>query len=407
MHLFIFMPTLDGGRGGAERVAVNLANELCLRGYAITLGFFQRESGVPSYQVDPQIRLFPWKRSKGADQEVVTQLSQLDFDACFIFYFNRQIFRIFSALKQLGLPIGVQECTNPQRLVERNLTRLGKLSAFRAAWEREVLSAAATRIRVTMPNYVDSFPDYIKPQVRAFYNAVLPVRKAPLFTPVSGSKTLINVGGMKENKDIRPLILAFATLADEFADWNVKVFSHVSDGADAYLTQIKQLIDEQGLAQRFLLMGPTDDMYSEYENAHLHVITSLSEGNPMCVCEAMSHGIPSIGFEDCSGTNQLIKHQRNGYLASATDRVSSLCHWMRQIMTAESTRTALGEQAYADSADFDKNTVYRHWEGLFDDLYRYKDKAADLLAAQCDIDRESALHSKRMLNKLSLNGVAL
>ena len=36
-----------------------------------------------------------------------------------------------------------------------------------------------------------------------------------------------------------------------------------------------------------------------FNSAHLHIITSLSEGNPTTIWEAMSHGVPTMSFDHC------------------------------------------------------------------------------------------------------------
>ncbi len=36
-----------------------------------------------------------------------------------------------------------------------------------------------------------------------------------------------------------------------------------------------------------------------FESAHLHVITSVSEGNPTTIWEAMMHGVPTLSFDHC------------------------------------------------------------------------------------------------------------
>ncbi len=36
-----------------------------------------------------------------------------------------------------------------------------------------------------------------------------------------------------------------------------------------------------------------------YQSAHLHIITSISEGNPTTIWEAMSYGVPTLSFDHC------------------------------------------------------------------------------------------------------------
>lgn len=44
---------------------------------------------------------------------------------------------------------------------------------------------------------------------------------------------------------------------------------------------------------------PRNKAVELFDNAHMHVITSTSEGNPTTIWEAMSHGVPTISFDHC------------------------------------------------------------------------------------------------------------
>ena len=44
---------------------------------------------------------------------------------------------------------------------------------------------------------------------------------------------------------------------------------------------------------------PRNEAVALFRDAHLHVITSVSEGNPTTIWEAMSHGVPTLSFDHC------------------------------------------------------------------------------------------------------------
>lgn len=44
---------------------------------------------------------------------------------------------------------------------------------------------------------------------------------------------------------------------------------------------------------------PRKDAVRLFNSAHLHVITSVSEGNPTTIWEAMSYGVPTLSFDHC------------------------------------------------------------------------------------------------------------
>lgn len=44
---------------------------------------------------------------------------------------------------------------------------------------------------------------------------------------------------------------------------------------------------------------PREKAVKMFDNAHLHIITSVSEGNPTTIWEAMMHGVPTLSFDHC------------------------------------------------------------------------------------------------------------
>lgn len=44
---------------------------------------------------------------------------------------------------------------------------------------------------------------------------------------------------------------------------------------------------------------PRAEAVKIFNSAHLHVITSVSEGNPTTIWEAMSYGVPTMTFDHC------------------------------------------------------------------------------------------------------------
>jgi glycosyltransferase involved in cell wall biosynthesis len=109
----------------------------------------------------------------------------------------------------------------------------------------------------------------------------------------------------------------------------------------------------------------------------------------------MATGLPSIGFSDCPGTNQLIQHEKNGLLALPEDRVTSLENAMRKLMSSAAMRARMGRQALEDSKAFDPNRIYDQWETLFLEAAEYKKDPGRLLREQVAIDPERALHAQR------------
>jgi len=263
-----------------------------------------------------------------------------------------------------------------------------------------MIAAAAHRIRLTMDSYVQSFPKYIQKFVRFFSNPSFPHEILANHVCNTQDKTIINIGGMKANKNLITLLRAFHTLIPEFPGWQLKIFGKTAESAGPHKVEIRKFIQDNEIEDRVHICGPTDDIFTEFANSHIHVIASLSEGCPTCVLEAMATGVPSIGFADCPGTNELIRHGENGLLAEPDDRVANLREELRKLMSSAELREELGKKAWQDSKQFAPETIYDQWEQLFYEAAEYKNDPDRLFREQMAIDPERAMHARRMREKL-------
>jgi glycosyltransferase involved in cell wall biosynthesis len=324
--------------------------------------------------------------------ELGVSLSELKPDVFHAFYFNRQLINYYYLTYNTSIPFTMQECTNPTRLITNNWGA-GKISHVAARWEREIIASGAVRIRLVMPSYRTSFPSYIQKSVRAFSNPCY-VNQISNIADMSIKLDVI-INGFKGNKNLITLLMAFNELKDHFPSWSIKVVGN-NEGEQPHKVAIREYINKNELVGKVKLVGATEDMEVEYLTSKIHVIASLSEGCPTCVLEAMSCGIPSIGFEDCSGTNELILHNGNGILANSVDRVVGLRDSLYALMSNESLVQKLGQQALSDSAVFHPENVYDQWEELFYEASAYKNNLNMLYAEQLSIAPELTRHARRM-----------
>lgn len=93
-------------------------------------------------------------------------------------------------------------------------------------------------------------------------------------------------------------------------------FLLAGDGPQKILLQ--EQIKKKGLQDRFMLAGHVDNMADFYQGLHLFLNTSLHEGLPMSVLEAMSFGIPVIA-SNIGGIPEIITNGKDGYLLPEPD----------------------------------------------------------------------------------------
>jgi glycosyltransferase involved in cell wall biosynthesis len=172
---------------------------------------------------------------------------------------------------------------------------------------------------------------------------------------------LLNIGRMDAQKDQSTLIRAFSLLADKYPEWHLRII-----GEGELRPQLVQLITQMGLQQRVEMPGVTHEISSEYCAADIFVISSSYEAFGLVTAEAMSYGLPVVGFADCPGTNELILDNECGLLIQAgEDRAMALANGLESLIQDATLRERLGargiqsiDQRYAISRICDQ------WESL-------------------------------------------
>ena len=81
--------------------------------------------------------------------------------------------------------------------------------------------------------------------------------------------------------------------------------------------------------------------------AQFVVLPSYAEGLPLVPLEAMAHGLPSIGFSDCSGIPLLIENGVTGLHVARENQVENLAEAIRKLMADPALRSSMGAAAKA------------------------------------------------------------
>jgi glycosyltransferase involved in cell wall biosynthesis len=122
------------------------------------------------------------------------------------------------------------------------------------------------------------------------------------------------------------------------------------------------------LEERIQLLKTTPDIGKEYQSAQIFVVPSSYESFGLATAEALVYGLPAVGFSDCSGTNEVIKDDKNGVLVKGEQRAVALADGMRRLMSSSSLRKRLGNAGPDSMADFSKEKICDKWEKLLQEL---------------------------------------
>lgn len=181
------------------------------------------------------------------------------------------------------------------------------------------------------------------------------------------TRTVLSVGRLEKQKDHDTLVRAFAKISHKFPEWHLKIV-----GEGVMRSDLENLIGALRLRNKVALSGITPAIVDEYLSAEIFVISSRYEAFGLVTAEAMSHGLPVVGFSDCAGTNELIEAGQTGFLVvPGNDRVGTLASALSQLMASPMLRRNLGKAGHeAIESKFSADTACDRWDSLLRSISR-------------------------------------
>jgi polysaccharide biosynthesis protein PelF len=113
-------------------------------------------------------------------------------------------------------------------------------------------------------------------------------------TPAPRTRTVVSVGRIDPLKDVHTMLRVAAQTLLFVPDARFEHYGPVPRGEEAYGRACLALHERLGLRERFRFMGPTGDPDGAVRAADVVLMTSISEGLPMSILEAMGQGRPVV-----------------------------------------------------------------------------------------------------------------
>lgn len=346
----ILLPHLHGG--GAERVAVNLANRLAQRGHAVDMvllsatGEFLADLHTGIHVVDLKVQRMRW-----ALPALVRYLRQA---------------RPAAVLANMW-PLTVTALW--ARTLARVPTRV--VVAEHTTWSRSELLARPTvgwQVRTSMHHFFPKadgivavsngaaddlarFARLDRQSISVIYNPVVGAER-----PVSDEvlqpagwwngphKRVLAVGTLKAIKDYATLLDAFAVLRQQ-VDARLLILGEGECRAALEL-QMRRL----GVEDCVFMPGFAKDTAPYYQRADLHVLSSTGEGFGNVIAEALAAGTPVVSTDCQSGPREILADGQFGRLVPVGD-APALATAMAESLAFKHDRAALKARALDFSID--------------------------------------------------------
>jgi glycosyltransferase involved in cell wall biosynthesis len=155
--------------------------------------------------------------------------------------------------------------------------------------------------------------------------------------------TLVWMGRIGPLKDVETLLESFALVREALPTARLRVYGGVSDENLAYLDRCEALRDTLGLGECATFEGHTESVVEAYHTGHVVLLTSISEGFPYTLIEAMAAGMATVatdvgGVAEATGDAGLVVPPQN------PERTAEAC---LRLLTDDAFRRSMGQAARA------------------------------------------------------------
>jgi glycosyltransferase involved in cell wall biosynthesis len=315
--LALFLPSLVGG--GAERVMVNLANSMAAKGVRVDLVVANAE-GAYKNQVAPNVNIVDFKseRSLASFPKLISYLRSEKPKALISALEHTNVLSIWA--KRLAF-------VPTKNILTEHIS--SSLITYAAGYTPSKLRATLYAMRFTYPladrivtvsqGVADDLVQTIgisKDKLEVIYNPVLNdvmFQKAeqPIDHPwfqEGQPPVLLGVGRLEPQKDFPNLLRAFALLRKK------RMARLVILGEGNLRPQLEALVKEFGIEKDVQLPGFNSNPYAFMKRASVFVLSSVLEGLPTVLIEAMALGTPVVSTDCKSGPKEILGSSGYGTL---------------------------------------------------------------------------------------------
>lgn len=339
--LCIVTPNFNGG--GAERIAVNLANEYTEQGYDVTLLVLQ-DKGPYKSQLNPQVRVEYVNLDRG--YKILWYL---------IKYFRKRNYtHVLSVLRGTNIFVGLALWLNLKpKLVFREAAELTEIDLLKGLAKQKFLlrmRLAYFRAQGVIANSIKTKQDLSSYKIttankaRVIYNPVLPadykykLAKASSYPFEEGCFYFINAGRLHKEKNHELLIKAFQVVAQQYANARLLIL-----GEGEEQESLQNLIQQLNLTKQVRLLEFQHNPFPFYKQADCFVLSSRWEGFGNVIVEALSAGTPVISTA-CGGPQDILQNNKYGVLVNKDNQEDLSQAMLQQIAGKVSFDTVLLKQ---------------------------------------------------------------
>ncbi len=228
-----------------------------------------------------------------------------------------------------------------KRLRKKQITNAGKLSA----------------LVLLTPQDAKDWEGVTKTYVIA--NAIHQIPKA---SGALTNKQAIMVGRYNDAKGYDYIVEAWSIVHQKHPDWTLDIY-----GSGELHDDVERWIKERELESTMIMHEPTNQITQKYLESSICILSSIYEGFPLVIMEAMSCGVPCVSFDTPFGPRNIIKNGEDGILVEYLNS-QKLAEAICKVIEDDHLRKRLGGKAKQNIQRLSQDAIMKQWTDLFDSL---------------------------------------
>ena len=320
LKIALFAPDLAGG--GAERILAHLANGMAARGCAVDVVLLD-VVGVYLAELSPEVRVVDLRSRRTATGvwPLVRYLRRAQPDVVLSAHAHSSIATLLAKrLARVASCIVPTVQTSHTKAAEHCRGLRDRLVRASLGWSHSWADAIVACSNGVADDFVQ-VTGLPRDRVRVIYNPIVtPQLKElakqpvdhPWFAP-GQPEVVLGVGRFSAPKDFPTVVNAFALLRKKR---NLRL-AILGEGAER--SSLERLVADLGLTQDVSLPGFAQNPFGYLAKAAVFVFSSLWEGLPTALVEALALGVPIVATDCDCGPREILQGGRYGRLVPVGD----------------------------------------------------------------------------------------
>lgn len=342
--------------GGAERVITTLANEFVQKGHKVLIICLGRTEQKTIYNLNDKVPVI----FTGSQEQI-----------SFITRKYRQYKRVKSRLsyEKPNVIIGFQNYINVQAVIYGKRNQIPVVISERSFPQKNLRGFLGFGLLCKL---IYSFADaavFQTNEQKKFYNMAWRRRDTIIMNPLRCAAAEIpfyhvrdevriigSVGRLEKTKNYPLLIKTFSRLKKRFPQLRLVIW-----GTGGMQEELYELVKLLGIEEAVSFPGETGDIFGQMIQFDIFAFSSMYEGIPNALIEAMCVGLPCVSTDfEGGGAGRLVQNGVNGLLVKNNDE-AMFEQALTKLITDAELRKRLSENAKAMRKETEIENVSKQW----------------------------------------------